>query len=311
MRGFGRTCRGKKKVYLSLVRDTERQLLNVGQSVRTLGLAVFLHLQDEVFLEEALQERLSQKLSQALQTHKLIEQQSRRLVNGKALGHCKIVNPYDVTLAPIKKGKSNCPTQFGRKPGLVAEIATGFIFGLRLPEGNQDDRAYMMPLLDQVDRAILKLARKRKPTIHSVATDLGFRDENLRRQLHARGILTVGMPQTTDPIPCVPTSEMVEAQQHRTDLDPPPSKTRVKIAYACGYRRPVVESLIESLSCRGGTQIKYKGHRGAIIQTTMAILACNGATLVRIKHNRLSKKAQQFRRFFGLKPPNLIKNNNC
>tara|TARA_B000000460_G_C21514168_1_gene392557 strand:- start:29 stop:964 length:936 start_codon:yes stop_codon:yes gene_type:complete len=311
MRSFGRTCRGKQKVYLSLVRDTERQVLKGGQHVRALGLSVLLHLQEDVLVEETLHERLGQKLSQALQTHKLVEQQSRRLVNGKTLGHCKIINPYDVTLAPIKKGKSNCPTQFGRKPGLIAEVATGFIFGLHLPDGNPDDRTYMMPLLDQVGQAILKLGRKRKPTIHSVATDLGFRDENLQRQLHTRSILTVGMPQTTNPIPAVPTCEMVQTQQQETKFDPPASKTRIKIAYACGYRRPVVESLIECLASKGATRIKYKGHRGAIIQTTAAILACNGDTLVRIKHNRISKKAQRFRRFFGLKTPNLIKNNTC
>lgn len=213
-------------------------------------------------------------------------------------------------MLPLRNGKSNCPTQFGRKPGLIAEVATGFIFGLHLPQGNPDDRTYMIPLLDQVDRAILKLERKRKPTIHSIATDLGFRDERLQRQLHARHILTVGMPQTTDPIPAVPTDEMMDALQQGTDLDPPPSKTRIKIAYACGYRRPVVESLIESLSCRGAVQIKYKGHRGALIQTTMAILASNGATMVRIKHNHISKKAQIFRRLFGLEPYNSIKNND-
>jgi hypothetical protein len=103
MRGFGRTCRGKQKVYLSLVRETERQVLKIGRTVSALGFSVILHLQDDVLLDEVLQERLSQKLSQALQTHKLIEQQSRRLVNGKPLSQCKIINPYDVTLAPIKK----------------------------------------------------------------------------------------------------------------------------------------------------------------------------------------------------------------
>lgn len=50
--------------------------------------------------------------------------------------------------APILKGKSNCPAQFGKKPGLVAEMATGFIFGLHLPVGNPEDAAYLMPLLD-------------------------------------------------------------------------------------------------------------------------------------------------------------------
>lgn len=310
MRRFGRSCSGKRKVYVSLVRDTERQLLNVGQGVCALAVSVYLDLQKICLVEEHLQEGLERKLNQAIENHKLIEQQSRRLVNGKELPQAKIVNAYDATLAPIKKGKSNCPTQFGRKPGVIAEVATNFIFGLHLPQGNPDDRSYLMPLLGQVDNAIAQLAQKRKPVIHSVAADLSFRDKGLRRQLHARGILTVGIPQTTDPLPAIPNPEMVEVEQHSAEFSCPPSARQVQIAYACGYRRPVVESLIESLSCRGATHIKYKGHRGAIIQTTMAILSGNGATVVRIKGNRLSQKARKIRRFLGLKPPNLLKNNN-
>jgi len=84
----------------------------------------------------------------------------------------------------------------------------------------------------------------------------------------------------------------------------------VKTAYACGYSRPFVESLIETLSCRGGTRIKYKGQTGAMIQLTMAILmailAHNAATLVRIQKGQLTKRAQKVRRFFRLKPPNLL-----
>jgi hypothetical protein len=50
------------------------------------------------------------------------------------LDHGKIVNPYDRTIAPIKKGTSNGPTQFGKKPGLMAEMATGFILGYKTPD---------------------------------------------------------------------------------------------------------------------------------------------------------------------------------
>jgi hypothetical protein len=68
-----------------------------------------------------------------------IRKQSGRLTQGKKLSHCKIVNAYDPTIAPILKGKSNCPAQFGRKPGIVSEPATGFIFANRVPEGNPSD----------------------------------------------------------------------------------------------------------------------------------------------------------------------------
>ena len=103
---------------------------------------------------------------------------------------------------------------------------------------------------------------------------------------------------------------MIQAVQAQFPLGKIPSATQVKTAYACGYSRPFVESLIETLSCRGGTRIKYKGHTGAMAQLTMAILAHNAATLVRIQQGRLTKRAQKVRRFFRLKPPNLLQNND-
>ena len=77
--------------------------------------------------------------------------------------------------------------------------------------------------------------------------------------------------------------------------------TQVQLAYACGYSRPVVESIIASLLCRGAGRLSYKGHRGAIIQTGMAVMAHNAATLVRIHEYRLSKRARLVRRRLRLR----------
>lgn len=310
MRTFGRTCRGLHKVVLEVVRQTERQLLEVSYSVRALCLSACLKLEEDSALEETLRERLHEKLLHAAEHHQQIEAQSRRLVSGKKLPHAKLVNAYDLSIVPIVKGKSNCPTQFGKKPGIVAEMATGFIFGLHLPEGNPDDASYLMPLLDRVDKAIAGVEKKRKPRIVSVAADLAFHVKDLRNQLHARGILTVGIPQTISPVPALPTSEMIRTVQEQFELDKTPNATQVQTAYTCGYSRPFVESLIETLSCRGSTRIKYKGHSGAILQITMAILACNAATLMRIQQGRMTRRAQKFRRFFRLRPPKLLQNND-
>ena len=309
MRTFGRTCRGQQRVYVSLVRQTEKQLLAVGHLVGPMALKAMLDLYEDTTLSDQQQARFQQHLRQATQHYECIERQSRRLTQGKKLDHAKIVNAYDRTIAPILKGKSNCPAQFGKKPGLAAEMATGFIFGLHLPEGNPEDPAYMLPLLDPVQQAIQAMTRRRKPRIQSVAADLAFRPAHLRAQLHERGCLTVGIPSTLEPVPKTPTPQMIaDARQH---LPRPqrPSDTQVKIAYACGYSRPLVESLIESLRVRGGTHIKYKGHRGAFIQTMTAILAHNAATLDRIQQHQLTQRAQRFRRFFRLKPPNSLRDN--
>ena len=309
MRAFGRSCRGNGKILLQKVRETEGQLLEVGHMVGPLALKATLDLYTDDSLEAAQQERLMASLRQAAQHYDLIEQQSRRLIHGKKLSHAKIVNAYDRAIAPIIKGKSNCPVQFGCKPGIIAEMATGFILGVHLPEGNPDDACYMIPLIDHVETAIKAVDRKQKPRLQSVSGDLAFRDPALREQLQQRGILTTGIPETVATIDPVPTPEQIAAAQQAMPIARSPSAAQVKIAYACGYSRPFVEGIIETLSCRGGTRIKYKRHRGALIQTTMAVMAANAATLVRIQQEQLSKRARKFRRFFRLKPPNSLKNN--
>ena len=45
----------------------------------------------------------------------------------------------------------------------------------------------------------------------------------------------------------------------------------------------------------------YKGHRGAIVHMGMTVMAHNAAMLVRIHQDRLSKRAQKFRRLLRLK----------
>jgi len=309
---FGRKCRGKSKVYLNLVRETEKQLLSIGSKVLPLALCVQMHLQRDTHIAATQQERLMHKLDQALVTHRRIEKQSRWLVNGKKLKHCKIVNPYDMTIAPIKKGKSNCPTQFGKKPGIIAEMATGFIFGYHLPKGNPDDASYVMPLVHNVEMAIDPLDwiyPKRTPRIRSLSGDLGMNDPNVRENLHKKGIATVGIPTSIEPIPKVPDTGMIQKVLDTPILGEMQNITQIKTAYICAHSRPFVEGLITTLICRGATTIKYKGHRGAHIQIGMAILAANAATLVRIKQDQISKRAKKCRKLFRLKPSNSNENN--
>ncbi len=311
MRTFGRQCRGKRKVFVTWVRKTERQLLTVGKPVVPLALSVQMELHQTPHLSEEQKARWNSQLEEAMTAHHVIEQQSRRLVNGKKLPHAKIVNAYDVTIAPILKGKSNCPAQFGKKPGIIAEMASGFIFAFHLPMGNPVDASYVMPLVEKVDHAIGKLDwthPRRLPTIRSIAGDLGWNDPKVRAQLHHRGILTVGIPKTIDPLPQQPTPEDIQQVQNTPDLKGHPSATQIKIAYACGYSRPLVESLITHIACRGGIHIKYKGHKGATLQVATAIMATNTATLVRIQNDQLTPRAKKFRRWFRLKTPNINKN---
>ena len=305
MRRFGRQCRGMGKVFVTLVRQTETQLLERGRQVLPLARAVQERLHRRPQLWEDQRAHLDTRLAAALEAHQWIESQSRRLTQGKALRHCKIVNAYDPTIAPICKGKSNCPAQFGRKPGILAEPAAGFIFALHLPVGNPSDVKYVEPLVDKAQDAIARVATRPTPAIHSLAGDLAFNDVSLREALHQQGILTVGIPKTIDPLPPSPTPEDVLRSLEEADLHHIRTPSQVHLAYACGYSRPVVESIIASLLCRGAGSLTYKGHRGAIVQTGMAVMAHNAATLVRIHDYRLSKRARMFRRRLRLRCRNV------
>jgi hypothetical protein len=310
MRSFGRSCRGQGHVFVKLVRHTERQLLALGEPITTCAQKAKERLAQMTTLEEPKRERLSLKLATATSAHEQIRKQSTRLTQGKKLSHGKLVNAYDLTIAPIIKGKSNCPAQFGRKPGIASEPATGFIFAHLVPRGNPSDPSYVLPLLDKVQGAIVRVRMGPKRHIHSLAGDLGINDPLLRQALHARGILTVGIPKTIEPLETNPNAQDVLDILNEAGLNRQRTPSQVHLACASGYSRPVVESHIASLLARGAGQVRYKSLEGAVVQQGMTVLAHNSAVMVRIRHQSLSKRAQKFRRLLGLKPPKINKVNH-
>jgi hypothetical protein len=301
MRRFGRQCRGQSKVFVSLVRQTERLLLTTGSPVVGLARAAQAQVQSATHLSAEQRTRLVTQLTVALAAHAQITTQSRRLTQGKALSQCKIVNAYDPTIAPICKGKSNCPTQFGRKPGIIAEPATGFIFAVQLPVGNPSDASYVVPLVDKVQTALAHVTTRPTPAIHSVAGDLALNDPTVRAILHSRGILTVGISRTVAPLSPSPPPEEIRQMLTAAGLTQKRTPHQVQLACAAGSSRPVVESIIASLLGRGAARLTYKGQRGAIVQVGMAVLAHNAATVQRIHQDRLSNRARKFRRLLRLK----------
>ena len=305
MRCFGRQCRGQGHVFVKLVRHTEQKLLELGEPITALGHQAQQLLDRATTLRAAQRERFAESFTAAMRSHAHIRKQSQWLTQGKKPSHCKIVNAYDPTIAPIMKGKSNCPTQFGRKTGILSEPTTGFIFANRVPEGNPSDPSYVLPLLDKVQAAIERARAPRKLQVHSVAGDLGVNDSALRQALHARGILTVGIPKTVEPMHQAPSPEAIRNILNEAGLNRQRTPHQVHLACACGYSRPVVESHIASLLARGAGHVRYKGLEGAAVQLGMTVMAHNGAALVRIRQQRLSKRAQKFRRLLGLRRHNV------
>jgi hypothetical protein len=124
MRGFGRQCRGRSHVLVPVVRHTEQTLLQLGEPITALGQQAPAILAQAMTLSDAQRPRVAEALNAALSSHARLRKQSTRLIHSQKPRHCKLVNAYDLTIAPILKGKSNGPAQFGRKPGIASEPAT-------------------------------------------------------------------------------------------------------------------------------------------------------------------------------------------
>jgi hypothetical protein len=300
MRSFGRQCRGKGKVFVTLVRQTEKQLLDLGESLTTWSQEAKDLLEQAPQLSAVQRGRLQRDLEAASDAHRHLVKQSQRLTQGKALTQDNIVHAYDPTMAPIIKGKSHCPAQFGRKTGILSEPATGFIFANRVPQGNPSDPSYVLPLLDNVQHAMDLMAPSKRMHIHSLGGDLGVNDAALRQALHQRHILTVGSPTTVEPINPTPSQQEVRDILNTSGFNRIRTPHHVHLACASGHSRPVVESHIATLMARGAGHVRYKGLDGAVIQMGMTVMAHNGAVLVRIRQQRLSKRGQKFRRLLGL-----------
>jgi hypothetical protein len=305
MRSFGRQCRGQGKIFVKLVRETERHLLELGDPIATWREPARELLHQDRVRSQAQRERLQRDLETTRAAHRPITKQSQRLTQGKKLLQCTIVNAYDPTIAPILKGKSNCPAQFGRKTGIMSEPASGFLFANRVPAGNPRDPSSVWPMLDKGQHAMNLVPSPHHLRVHSLGGDLGINDAELRQALHARGILTVGIPPAVKPINPAPSPEEVLAILNVSGLNRIRTPHQVHLACASGYSRPVIEGHMATLMARGADQVRYKGLEGAVIQIGMIVMAHNGAVLVRVGQQRLSKRGQKFRRWLGLKRHNI------
>lgn len=234
MRSFGRQCRGQGKVFVQLVRHTATPLLDLGTPMATLTQQAQQVLQPTTQLSEAKRERLARALHAAIEAHQDIRTQSQRLTQGKKLSHGTIVNAYDPRIAPIMQGKSHCLAQCGRKPGILSEPTTGCIFAIRVPEGNPSDASDVLPLLEKVQAASDRVRPPHRLAIHALAGDRGVNDATLRQALHARGILTVGIPKTIAPISPEPSPEVILDLLNESGFNRQRTPYRVQLACACG-----------------------------------------------------------------------------
>jgi hypothetical protein len=305
MRGFGRQCRGQGHVCVQLVRHTEQKLLHLGEPSTALGQHAQPLLDHATPLRDAQRQRVAEAFPAARSRPAPSRQPSTRLTRGQKLRPGKLVNASDLTIAPILKGKSHGPAQFGRKPGIASDPATGFICATRVPAGHPRDPSYVLPLLAKVQNAIARVQPPQRLRGQAVSGDLGLHDEALRQALHVRGILTGGLPKTTEPITATPSPEAIRALLNDAGVHRIRTPHQVQLACATGSSRPGVESPIASLLARGAGQGRDQGLEGAGRPQGMTVLAQNGAVIVRIRQQQWSKRAQKFRRLLGLKSPKI------
>ena len=118
-----------------------------------------------------------------------------------------------------------------------------------MPPGHPSDPSYVLPLLDKVQRAIEYIRIGPKQQVHSVAGDLGLNDAALRQALHARGILTVGIATTVEPIEVHPSTQDVLDILNEAGLNRKRTPSQVHLAGASGYSRPWWK-VTASVGCR-------------------------------------------------------------
>jgi hypothetical protein len=309
MRCFGRQCRGQGHVWGHVVRQTEQTLLQRGAPIPVLGQQAPHLLAQATTLRDTQRQRITETFNAALSRPAPLRKQATRLTRGHTRRPGQRVKAYDLTIAPSLTGQSNCPAQCGRKPGIASDPAPGFLCAHRVPAGNPSAPSSVGPLVDKVPAAVARITGQRPRASHAVASDLGAKDPAVRQTLPARGLLTVGIPQTIEPLKAPPTPEEILALRKAAGLNRLRTPQQVPLACATGYSRPEVESHSASVLARGAGQVRYKGLEGAVRQQGMIVLAHNGAVMGRIRRQQGSKRAQKFRRLLGLKPPKVTEIN--
>jgi hypothetical protein len=301
MRCFGRPCRGHGHVFVHLGRQTAHQRLELGAPITALGPPAPQRLAQATALSDVTRARFTKAFQAALHRHAHIRQPAQRLTQGPKLRHGTLGKAYDLPSAPLRKGQRKCPAPFGRPPGIGSDPATGFLFATRVPEGNPREPSSGLPLLATVQKASARVKPPPHPRVPAGAGDRGLNDTAWRQALHARGLLTGGLPKTVAPLTPNPSPAQGRAILNAAGVNRQRTPHQVHWACACGSRRPVVESHIASLLSRGAGPVRDQGHAGAVGQRGMTTRAHNGAVVVRLCQQRLSKRAQKFRRLLGLR----------
>ena len=176
----GRT--GKDDTALKKARD---ELVKITGEAITGGHAV----QAEVNLlrEKApLVNRLKGKLSELVKTAERVVWQTQEVIKGNRHLPRRLVSLFDVDARPIRRGKSQADTEFGRKV-FLGETDHGIISTYQVVEDNPSDVTLLKPMV----KGHKRLFRKR---LKAVTGDRGFYSQANENWLKSEGVKQTSIP---------------------------------------------------------------------------------------------------------------------
>jgi IS5 family transposase len=196
---FVKHTRKAKKVYLDLMKVKRGR---TGQDDTTLKKArdELVKITGEVIAEsravqaelELLQEkpplvnRLTRQLGEWIEAVQKVARQTQEIIRGNRHLPRRLVSLFDIAARPIKRGKSQADTEFGRKV-LLGETDHGIITTYDVLEENPSDTALLKPAV----RGHRWLFRKR---LEAVTGDRGFYSQANEDWLKDSGVKQVSIP---------------------------------------------------------------------------------------------------------------------
>ena len=250
MRRFGRQCRGMGKVFVTLVRQTETALVGAGTAGPVLGTG---RPGSTCMTRRSCREssvhawtRSSPPPSTPISGSHPNPDDSRRARRcATARSSTRTIPP----LLPFARAKAIAPRSLAASPASSPSRRQASSLRCICPWGIRVMPVTWSPWSTRWSRRSARVRTRPVPAIHSLAGDLAFNDTALREALHARGILTVGIPKTVAPLPLSPTPEDVLRILDEADLHHIRTPTQVHLrlrlwVQPTGGRKPHGQSVV-------------------------------------------------------------------
>jgi len=196
---FVKHTRKAKKVYLGLMKavkgrtgrddttlkNARGKLVKIAEEAIADGRAVQAEL---ALLQEKppLANRLREQLGEWIEAAEKVVRQTQEVIKGNWHLPQRLVSLFDIDARPIRRGKSQVDTEFGRKV-LLGETDHGIISTYQVLEDNPSDTALLKPAV----RGHRRLFRKR---LRTVAGDRGLYSQANEDWLKGSGVKQVSIP---------------------------------------------------------------------------------------------------------------------